>query len=391
MDAMTSLDESAIELRALLASRLAMAIQWSEREATMQELMETARGCLARTSDPNVRLYVLFAEWFCGWNSRTMDERHALAEEIQAIADMTHNREMSLVGMVLRMLGMLERGEMSSFDNTLFAFDSLAHMLRQPQSLWYLSMYKGMRSLVDGRLDDAAAYQSEFASIAARVNDANAFHSLAAQASLLQWERGSLENVLDTLVEGAQRYPAIRGFRAGLAWALVKVGRHRDAAREFEVLAANSFRDLPQRYDWSATVFFAAEVCAAIGDQRRARVLYQLLEPYHDRALVLGLGVVHLGAGDRLLGILAATLGQAERAEWHFEHALTKTEGGMPAWNGHTKIDYARFQVRYRRTGHQRAAQLAREARELARSLDMKTLEHEANAILEQRELRSLS
>jgi len=383
-EALAMLDDSATELRALLAARLAMSLQWSESESS-HRAMGDALSLLEQVSNPAVRARVMFADWFCSWHSTTISRRHALADEIADLADEASDDEMLLLGLVLRMVGMLERGQIGQFDAALARFDALARSMRQPQSLWYVPMYKGMRALVDGRLDDAAIHQSEFTAVATRVNDANAFHSFVAQAALMHSERGNLECMLDTLLQGTRRYPNLRGFRAGLAWAFLNLGRLKEAAHELATLAMGSFADVPQRYDWPSTMFFAAEVCSALGDQRRAKSLYELLAPYQGYAPVVGLGVAHLGSADRTLGLLAETLGQLERAEWHFQRALEMTSAGMPVWNAHTKVDYARFQMRFRRARSGQALQLASEALQFARAMKLKRLEERASSILAKR------
>ena len=50
------------------------------------------------------------------------------------------------------------------------------------------------------------------------------------------------------------------------------------------------------------------------------------------------------GAADRYLGMLAATLGERERAEHHFEQALALNRRmGAATWLAHTGYEYARF------------------------------------------------
>ena len=48
------------------------------------------------------------------------------------------------------------------------------------------------------------------------------------------------------------------------------------------------------------------------------------------------------GAASRYLGMLAATLGEFDKAEAHFEHALEMNERmGARPWLAHTKAEYA--------------------------------------------------
>lgn len=381
--ALHSLNSRDSDLRALVASRLAMALHWAEREDAVCALMETARESANEAVSDEVLLHVRFAEWFCEWQHDSLQTRHETAKEIHRLAEGLSDREMTLVGMVLRMVGALERAEIADFDRYLERFDELARHLRQPQSLWYTAMYRSMRALIDGRLEDAARCQSEFSAIASRVNDANAFHSLAAQTSILAWQRGALDTALSMIADGVSRYPSIRGFRAGLAWAYTKLSRLADARREFEILATHDFRDLPQRFDWSTAIGFSAETCVALGDQRRAEILHGLLLPYSNHLLVMGLGVGTFGPADRLIGLLEAVLGRVDEARWSFERAIELCDSrGIPGLGAQARADYAWLLAKQGRTMRGLASQLAREAAAFARVMGMKALEEESAAAL---------
>jgi hypothetical protein len=71
-------------------------------------------------------LQVLFARWFCEWNHQAFDVRSELADEIQSCAEAMRDREMILMGMMLRQVGMLERGEITAFDASFASFSNLA-------------------------------------------------------------------------------------------------------------------------------------------------------------------------------------------------------------------------------------------------------------------------
>lgn len=383
--ALSCLADSDVELRALVAARLAMALHWTDRDERVQELLSIARQCLAQTSDGQVRLHVRFSEWFCDWRASAISERHSLAAEIQDLAERAAEPEMVLVGMVLRMVGMLERSDLPSFDSALKRFEELANHLRQPQCLWYAPMYRSMRALLDGAIQQAAAQQARFSRIAAQVNDANAFHSLAAQLAHQHWNLGTLEQLVDLIADGANRYPTIRGFRAGLAWSYAMLGRMKEAVREFDVLAASSFQDIPQRFDWSTAVGFLSETCAAIGDRSRARLLYDLLLPYANYAVVMGLGVGTFGPAERLLGLLAATMGRSQEAEWHFERAIAFAESrGMPVWSAQARIEHAALLTRTS-SSRARAGRLAKEAFSFASAMGMSGLAERARTATDRR------
>ncbi len=372
-------------LRARIAARLAMALHWSESPGRMQDAIALAWELSEQAKDPFARLHVLVARWFCEWNHKELGKRSAIAEEIQSLAESLRDREMILMGMMLRQVGMLERGDTSAFDVSLQVFEGLALELRQPQSLWYTPAYRSMRALLDGRLDEAKELVERLTATAARLEDANAFHSLTAQRALLARESGCMEQMIPMISEGVRRFPGLQGFRAGLGWAYASLYRHQDAEREYSVVAAASFQDFPERFDWSSTAAFAAEVCSDLGDACRSRLLYEMLAPTHNQHLLLGLGVLSFGSADRLLARLSETMGLGEQAEAHFRVALERNAAaGAHAWTAHTKFDYARFLARSAEVSRRDYwMQLASEAFEAATGLGMTNLQGRSEAFLQ--------
>lgn len=384
-EALATVESTVPSLRARVAARLAIALHWSESNQRMREAISLARDISERIDDPGARLQVLFARWFCEWNHETFDERSRLADEIQSRAEAMRDREMILMGMMLRQVGMLERGEITAFDASFESFANLASELRQPQSLWYTPLYRSMRALLDGGMTRALSFQSDLAAVAARVEDANAFHSLVAQSSILHWEIGGLEGAIGGLIEGARRYPAIRGFRAAVAWAYSKTSRLSEARREFECLASADFTDVPERFDWTAAVTLSAEVACDLGDKARARSLYDLLDPLRRRFLFIGLGVASFGSADRLLGRLSETMGRFEQAEAHFQVAVERNAAaGAHAWTAHSKFEYALLLARAGGAARRDyRVRMASEALETATDLGLLGLKARAEAFLQ--------
>jgi DNA-binding CsgD family transcriptional regulator len=106
----------------------------------------------------------------------------------------------------------------------------------------------------------------------------------------------------------------VRPFRTVAALLAVETGDREHARQEFAALAAAWFTDVPRDQSWLPDLALAAEVCAALADAERAEVLYELLRPYAGQAVVAGLAIVCLGALQRSLGLLAATVAAARGA-----------------------------------------------------------------------------
>ena len=122
-----------------------------------------------------------------------------------------------------------------------------------------------------------------------------------------------------------------------------ELGRELECASAFETLAADDFAALPRDEEWLYGMTLLAPVCASLGDERRAELLYGLLAPYGDRN-ALSVPDVAAGSVARSLGVLAAATGRREEASGHYEDALAMNEriGALP-WLARTRHDYGRM------------------------------------------------
>jgi DNA-binding CsgD family transcriptional regulator len=161
----------------------------------------------------------------------------------------------------------------------------------------------------------------------------------------------------------------------------------REARMEFEHLAADNFTTIPQDALWVACMVYLAEVCAFLGDARRAAALYQCLTPYEGYNIVVGPTAVSYGAAARYLGMLAATMSHWEDAQRYFEDALAlNARMGARPWLAHTQYQYAVMLLARSQPGdREKAVSLLGEALITARELGMRVLEERMSARLEQR------
>jgi hypothetical protein len=167
-----------------------------------------------------------------------------------------------------------------------------------------------MRAIMDGRLDEAEAHTVAIVERGgSHVNYANAF---TAQLFYLRRAQGRQQELVDVLVDAVATNPLIAGFRVALAVVYVDLGRLDDAREQLEIVAAEpGFALVPRDLAWSGALTLLAEVAAAVGDQRRAAELYDLLLPYSGQLIVAATGVACPGAADDYLAMLSTTIGGA--------------------------------------------------------------------------------
>ncbi len=131
--------------------------------------------------------------------------------------------------------------------------------------------------------------------------------------------------------------------------------------------------EMPLDAKRSASLSYLAEVAVLVGDTEAAASLYELMSVYRHMTITAGVVTVCYGAASRYLGMLAATLGEFDKAEAHFEHALEMNQRMRARpWLAHTKAEYALLlRRRGGRGDSERAETLANEAWEIAAELDI--------------------
>ena len=109
-------------------------------------------------------------------------------------------------------------------------------------------------------------------------------------------------------------------WRPGLVALLAELGMETEARRELSRLVADGLEPFRESL-WLGSLAYLADAAAALGDEDVAALVYPELEPLAGANVMIGHLVSCYGAADRYLGMLAAVLGEWDRAEGHFEDA----------------------------------------------------------------------
>jgi tetratricopeptide (TPR) repeat protein len=185
-------------------------------------------------------------------------------------------------------------------------------------------------------------------------------------------EQGRLAEVAQVMKRFIDENPGETTWLPGFALIAAELGFEEPARRRLRQLAETGF-EMPRDAKRSTSLSYVAEVAALLGDAETAARLYELMSVYQHMTITAGIVTVCYGAASRYLGMLAATLGEFDRAEAHFEHALDmNARMGARPWLAHTKAEYALLLRRRGGKGvSERAEVLANEAWEIAAELDM--------------------
>jgi DNA-binding CsgD family transcriptional regulator len=219
---------------------------------------------------------------------------------------------------------------------------AVAGRLRQPFLSHVAEHYAATLALCDGDLTEAEAAALRSQEWGRLLTGRDAAGTFGIQMFSLRREQGRLAELapLVRLLDGTARDGA---WRPGLIALLAELGMHDEAAAELRRLLDDGLGGLRPSL-WLASLVYLSDAAALLGDARAAEALYAELAPYEGSNVMIGHLVVCYGSADRYLGMMAAQLGEWERAERHFRAALAfDTRLGARTWLAHTAYEYARM------------------------------------------------
>ena len=351
-------------LRARLLGRMAVALYFSKdrerRETTSREAVDMAR----RVGDSGALAYALSARRFALWGPESADKRLEVATEIVTLSESIGDHDLTLLGHRWRIVTLLELGETEELGRQIESYAAIAEELKQPYNLWFTAIFRGMRALLEGRLEEAETLIQRALEIGSRAQGELAVQFWATQLMALRDHQGRLNEMEPAIRAYAEQFPTTLAVRCALAALLAEFGKIDDARAEFEIVAAKDFTDIPPDATWLHTLSFLARAAVALGDKPRAALLYDLLLPYAERTVMTGPAIICLGAASRYLGLLAETMGESKQAEEHYRHALEANQRmGARPFVAHTLCDYGEMLLK---TGDPHAASQAIEMLERA-------------------------
>jgi DNA-binding CsgD family transcriptional regulator len=370
-EATAALGDEGSELRLRLLSGLARALQFRgdhERGA----IVRTSAVELARRLQDRTGLATALVRSYWSRGTSSLEEILDMLTEAKELGEQLGNTEIRAEAMAWRVPTFVARSDVSSARRELAELSETADETAQPFMLHVAEQYGSAIALADGRLEEAEAMAQQSHEWGRLLTGRDASGSYGIQMFSLRREQGRLAELAPVIrilaAEGREQGP----WRPGLAALLVELGMDREAERELSRVATGGLDGFRESL-WLATLTYLTDACAAVGDETMAALVYPELEPLAGTNVMIGHLVAYYGAGDRYLGMLAATLGEWQRAEEHFERAMELNRRMSAAtWLAHTAYEYARLLSE--RGRRDRAEALLGEAAALAERINMPAL-----------------
>jgi DNA-binding CsgD family transcriptional regulator/tetratricopeptide (TPR) repeat protein len=310
--------------------------------------------------------------------SLTLPEIFDMVTEAQTIAEEIGDAEIRVESAEWRIAVLLALGETDTARREIGVVRALAERMGQPFMIHVAEHYNAALALADGRLAEAEAAAERSRRWGELLTGRDAFGVYGIQMFGLRREQGRLAELAPVvrILAGSGHSGA---WRPGLAAVLAELGMRSDAERELDLVCSAGLAPLRAGL-WLASLTYLADAATAVGHEDTARLVYPELAPLSGTNVMIGHGVAAYGAVDRYLGMLASTLGDAERAAGYFEAALELNRRmGAGTWVAHTACEYARLLLCEGADG--RAADLLVEAETLGERLGLAVVLSRARAL----------
>jgi hypothetical protein len=181
---------------------------------------------------------------------------------------------------------------------------------------------------------------------------------------MIRWDQGRLAEMEAPITDLATRFPAMPVLRCMRALVLWHSGRGDEAAAELAQLCWDQL--------WLGSVTTLAELAILLSDHAHATFLYDLLLPYAERTVMMGVPNC-MGAAATYLGGLAALTGRPKEARQHFANGLAINERlGIRPFLVRTQLRFATLLFDGESQANQvQAFELLRQAQATAQELGM--------------------
>jgi DNA-binding CsgD family transcriptional regulator/tetratricopeptide (TPR) repeat protein len=372
-EALAALDDEGDELRIGLLAGLARALSFQGERERGAIVRGNAIASARRHEDGALLARVLVRSYWAR-GTTALEEILTMLTEGRDLAVEQGDAETHTEAMSWRVPTFVALGDLESARAEIGVLGEMAEGTAQPFMCHVAEHYGSAIALCDGRLAEAEVMAERSHDWARLLTGRDASGVYGIQMFSVRREQGRLAELAPAVRVLAGDAGRDGPWRPGLVAVLAELGMEREARRELSKLASDGIEGFRASL-WLATLAYLADACALLGDREMAAIVYPELEPLAGSNVMIGHLVACYGAADRYLGMLAATLGEAELAEAHFEHALERNRAmGASTWVARTGYEYARLLLTRGRSGRDRAADLLGEAASLAERIGMEGL-----------------
>lgn len=301
--------------------RLAAEADFREgRHTAVLALLDEVRA----SSDPETVAEALSLAHHCVRSPDQIELRRALAEELMGAAVQGTRRSDVLTGLLSMTTDAFLAGDPHAGRGLRELEDALAE--GEHLAIRYVTDAIGvMLTIRAGKLAEAEQLARQCLEQGRKAGHSDASAWFGAQLAAIRWYQGRITELLPMLTE----YVDMPGLSAAddsplaaLALAAATTGERWTARRLLAELRGN---DLSKSDTWLVTLYGVVETAHLLGDKDVSATAYDLLTPFADLPMVVGLGAACFGPVHHALGVASLTVGDVHRAVAHFRAAVDRS------------------------------------------------------------------
>jgi DNA-binding CsgD family transcriptional regulator/tetratricopeptide (TPR) repeat protein len=372
-EASAAVGDQRSELRVGLLSGLARALDMRGEHRRAVAVRRTAIALARKLSDRAGLAQILMRSYWSR-EETSLEEIVEMLSEAKALGEEMGDIEITTEASSWICPSFVAAGNLAAAHNQVAELLDMARASAQPFMIHVAEHYRSAIALADGRLQEAdeAAQRSYEAGRLLTAGGTTGTYGL--QLFSLRREQGRLAELAPVVRILAATGRDHGSWRPGLVSLLVELGMEAEAWRELNRIAEQGL-DQFRASLWIAGLTYITDASTALGDPTTAALVYPELEHLSGRNVMIGHLVTYYGAADRYLGMLAATLGDRDRAAHHFEQAIELNRAmGAVTWLAHTLYQYARALLASGTPDDGRVTSMLGEAQELAARIGLKAL-----------------
>jgi hypothetical protein len=252
-----------------------------------------------------------------------VDARGDAADEIIAIGAALRDRGIELLGRRLRVVVLAERCDLAALDAEVACFERTATLLGDPLYAWYVPLWRAMRALGAGRLDEASRLAAEARDIGTSGGSANAQVLplvVDLYVALARDDRDELAQLIGSMVDHHADLLLANGGPM-LLFVDILFGAT-DGPERTRRMVSQLDTSLAYDAEWLGAVAPLCDLVFEFGLDDLAPDLHRRLSPYAEVGVVEGIAAAHRGPAARWLALLAAQMGDPSLVDRHVATAL---------------------------------------------------------------------
>jgi class 3 adenylate cyclase len=364
------------QLLALEAMELSWDLNLARRTALADEAMTLARAA----ADAGALAAVLQRAFFGIWSPETLELRRSIAAEFADCAATLGDPALAYWAQYGLVHSFIELGQLTEAREAAERGCALADQIGQPTLLWFDRFVRAGLELLHGDLAAGERLAEDAWQLGQEAGQPDALLVYGAQISFIRSYQGRQDEILEMLRQSASAFAGVPGFRAGLAGTLCSLDLHDEARPILEEAASDRFEHLGSNLGTLTALATYADAAFQLSDAPAAAILSERLEPFAEQ--IVWSGASGYGHVRMWLGLLAALLGEHERADKHLQFACEFHEANaLPLWAVRGQLGWA--EALTARGDQAGARDHAARALELSRAHGYEDYERRAAALVE--------